>query len=361
MLTSWEERCGIAEYSRLLVDELRKRVSLEVTPASFQTAGPEVYAAMGRALSGADVVHIQHSYAFFGGMHPLKSRWSSLARALTRPTIVTVHELDQRATGAYHLPSTLETTYKRRFNQAVFLRPPVRSWWTHSREISDALVELGAPPSHVHYRPMPLAIPERQASGVDFIRREGLIGKRLLVIPGFLSRRKGYEVALAALRELPTEYVLVAAGGKHAADHTGTEEWLKREAAQMSIGNRFRITGFLSEGRLAEAIAAAHLVLAPFREMAGSASIAYSLARGAAVIASDLPENQTLSCVRLVPAGDPTALAQAVRELAGAPAARAELSRSALEYARRHSYSSLAEEFVRHYAELAIEAGVESR
>jgi glycosyltransferase involved in cell wall biosynthesis len=316
---------------------------------------------MGRALSGADVIHIQHSYAFFGGMHPLKSRWSRLAGSLTRPTTMTVHELDQRATGAYHLPSTLETAYKRRFNKTVFLRPPVRSWWTHSRQVAVGLIELGAPASHVHYRPMPLAVPERDADGSGFVRRSGLTGKRLLVIPGFLARRKGYDVALGALRELPAEYVLVAAGGEHAADHTDTGEWLKREAAELGVGDRFLITGFLSEDSLTEAIAAAHLVLAPFREMAGSASIAYSLARGATVVASDLPENRELSCVRLFPAGNPSALAQAVRDLGEAATTRARLSQAAREYARSHSYSALAEELARHYAELAIEAGVGSR
>jgi glycosyltransferase involved in cell wall biosynthesis len=208
---------------------------------------------------------------------------------------------------------------------------------------------------------MPLAVPEREANGSEFIHRAGLTGKSLLVIPGFLARRKGYDVALAALRDLPAEYVLLAAGGEHAADHTGTGEWLKRQAEQLGVADRFRITGFLPEERLSEAIAAAHLVLAPFREMAASASIAYSLARGAAVIASDLPENRDVPCVRLFPAGDAPALARAVRELGQSPTARTELSHAARDYAARHSYSALAEELARHYGELAIEAGVGSR
>jgi glycosyltransferase involved in cell wall biosynthesis len=361
MLTSWDERCGIAEYSRHLVEALRRRVEVEVTPATFRRSPRAVYAAMGRAVSGADVVHVQHSYAFFGGMHPLRSGWSAFAGALTRPAVITVHELDLRTTGAGPLPSTLESAYKRHFNRSVFLHPALRQWLVHSTEIREQLVGLGVPAGRVLYRPMPIAPAPEAPDPAPFLAEQRLAGTRPLVILGFLARRKGYDVALAALRELPEEYVLVAAGGEHAADHSGTGDWLRREAERLGVSRRLRITGYLDAETLEQAAAAAHLVLAPFREMSGSASLAYALARGAGVVASDLEENRKLSGVRLFPAGDAAALAREVRALSTAPAELQRLRQSAREYAARHGFEALAAELAEVYADIHREKASVSR
>ena len=344
-LTSWEERCGIAGYSRLLVEALRPLVEVDVVPASFRRSPRAVYQAMGAALNTGAVAHVQHSYAFFGGMHPVRSGWSALAGAVRRPLLVTVHELDDRPTGAYHLPSPVELAYKRWFNRSTFLHPAVRRWLVHSLDLRDALEALGAPPGRITYRPMPVELPAGAALDPEAARAElGLRGKRPLVILGFLARRKGYDVALQALRELSADYVLVAAGGEHAADRSGTEAWLRAEAERAGVGDRLRITGYLSESGLDHVTRAAELILAPFHEMSGSASLAYALARGKAVVASDLRENRELECVRLVPPSQPEALRAAVEELAKTPRRRRELEQAALEYARQNSYPALAEE-----------------
>ncbi|MFN3650201.1 MAG: glycosyltransferase [Armatimonadota bacterium] len=351
-LTSWDERCGIAEYSRGLVPALRERVGVEVVPATFRRSSRVVYASMGRALNGGDVAHVQHSYAFFGGMHPLRSGWGALAAEVRVPLLLTVHELDVQPTGAYRLPPPLEVAYKRRFNRATFLHPAVSGWMVHSAALRDALLELGAPEGRVRYRPMPVpTAPEAPVDPSPLRRRFGLEGKRVLAILGFLARRKGYDVALEALRQLPPDYVLLAAGGEHVADRSGTEAVLREEAQRLGMGDRFVVSGYLGAEELEHATALAEVILAPFREMSGSASLSYALARRKAVVASDLPENRRLPCVRLFPSGDPAALAEAVRELAS-PTARAALERAAADYAERNSYAALAAETADFYAEL---------
>lgn len=344
-LTSWDERCGIAEYSRLLVEALRPEAEVEVVPATFRPSPKTVYRAMGTALNSGEVAHVQHSYAFFGGMHPVRSGWGALASAVRRPLLLTVHELDLRPTGAYHLPPALELAYKRWFNRAVFLHPAVRHWFTHSEALREDLIRLGAPAERVTYRPLPVALPSGPPPDPAPLRhRLRLEGKRVLVILGFLARRKGYDVALQALRHLPPDVVLVAAGGEHAADHSGTEAWLRQEAEHAGIADRLRITGYLDEASLEQATALADVVIAPFREMSASASLSYALARGKAVVASELGEMRSLNCVRLVPAGDPQALSEALRQVIERPALRAELESLAQKYARLHSYTALAEE-----------------
>jgi glycosyltransferase involved in cell wall biosynthesis len=352
-LTSWDERCGIAEYSRHLVRSLRERVEIDLVPATFLQSPRGVYAAMGQALNQGEVAHVQHSYAFFGGMHPLRSGWGALAGAIRRPLLITVHELDLVTRGIYHLPPPLESAYKRRFNRSVFLHPSVTRWMVHAAALRDALVDLGAPADGILYRPLPIAPPGRPPDPGPLRRRLRLEGKRPLVILGFLARRKGYDLAVQALRELPEEYVLVAAGGEHAADRSGTEAWLRAEAARAGTSDRLRVTGYLSEEELEGAAALAEVVLAPFHEMSASASLHYALARGKPVIASDLPENRAVPCVRLFPAGEARALAAAVREVVGSPGIKRELAAGALRYAAAHSYGALAAETIGVYEEMA--------
>lgn len=353
LLTSWDERCGIAEYSRHLVAALRRSAAVEVVPATFRESPGAVYAAMGKALNLGDVAHVQHSYAFFGGMHPVRSGWRHLAGAVRRPMLVTAHELDLRPTGAYHLPAAAERAYKAWFNRSVFLHPAVGAWMVHAAELRDALVSMGAPPDRVTYRPLPVASgPERAPDPAGVRRAHRLDGKRPLVILGFLARRKGYDLALDALRLLPPEFVLVAAGGEHASDRSGTEAWLHAEAAKRGLADRLRVTGYLPEDELEQITEAAEIVLAPFREMSASASLNFALARGKPVVASDLPENRALECVRLFPAGDASMLAAAVSEIAGSETARRDLGAAAAAYVADRSYDALAQETLRLYHEL---------
>lgn len=352
----------MAEYSRLLVQALRRRAAVEVVPATFRPCPKTTYAAMGRALSDGDVAHVQHSYAFFGGMHPLRSGWAALAASVTRPMLLTVHELDSRPTGAYRLPPVVESAYKQRFNRSVFLHPAVRGWMVHSVELRDALVGLGAPAERVLYRPLPVDVAPKTSPDPAPVRRSlRLEGTRALVIVGFLVRRKGYEVALEALRRLPREWVLVAAGGEHPTDRSQTAAWLQAEAERLGVAERLRITGYLPDAALEGVTALADAVLAPFREMSASASLNYALARRKLVIASDLPENRALNCVRLFPAGDGAALAAAVQELAADETERRRLLRSVDRYVREHSYDALAEATVQRYQELLRERGAAKR
>src|SRR5262245_24606515 len=86
MLTSTGERCGIAAYSRALAEALGGKVELEVVPVE-EGVSP---AALAR-LNGAELVHIQHEYSFWGSALPGRSRLPELVAGLRRPQIMTAH------------------------------------------------------------------------------------------------------------------------------------------------------------------------------------------------------------------------------------------------------------------------------
>ncbi|MBI3910111.1 MAG: glycosyltransferase [Armatimonadetes bacterium] len=350
LLTSWNERCGIAAYSRGLVEALQPRVEVRVVPASFRRGPPALYETMAAALNEGDVAHVQHSYAFFGGMHPLRTRYPSFIRGVRRPLVLTVHELDE-GTGPLAI-------YKRWFNRRTLLAGPVRAWVVHSPSLRAALIALGAPADRIHLHPMPVPEPLPLPDGDASRRRLDLVGRTVLTIPGFLARRKGYDLALAALARLPKRYLLLVAGGPHAADRTRTEDWLRAEARRHGVEDRFRITGFLSDERLSEVLVATDVVLAPFHSMSASASLHLALGYRKAIVASDLPPNRALDCVALFPVGDADALAQAIRAVVENTDRRRELEQAADAFARHHGYAALAERTLALYdAVLAEERG----
>jgi glycosyltransferase involved in cell wall biosynthesis len=344
------ERCGIAHYTEALVRAMPPDVKVEVIRGNFDSHTREQYAALGARLNDADLVHVQHEYAYWGGMGPGTGYFAFMA-AVRRPVVMTVHELDSRAVGTRGLPGPLERAYKRRFNRRMFRHPAIRRWLTHSADVTVALVSLGVPKASVETVPMPVpaALPApcmREAKAAL-----GLEGRRVLTIFGFLARRKGYDVALEALARLPEDVALLAAGSVHGADHTAPDEELRALAERMGVGSRFRITGYLSEAEIPIVLGATDLFLAPFREMTGSASLALGQAYGCPILASDLPALRECGAA-LFPSGDAAALAAAAARLLQRPEERAQLSAAARAIAARHSFAALAERTVAIYGEV---------
>lgn len=343
MFTSTEERCGIAAYSRGLIAALEPHATVCVSAVSFKSQPSAAYRGYAGVLNAADVAHIQHSYAFFGGMGPRQMGSRALLAAVRRPLAVTVHELDLRATGARRLPPRVELAYKRMFNRRSLVLPSVGVWIVHAEPLRTGLIALGAPAERVVRLPMPAPVvvsPPPDAAAAK--RRWGLEGRVVLTMFGFLARRKGYDVALAALARLPESYVLLAAGGTHAADRTEPESWLRAEATRLGVSDRLCITGFLPEEEVPVAMAASDVVLAPFTEMSASASLHLALGYGRPVVASDLPPNRELGCVALARVGDEAALAGVIEEVVTDAARRRELEARAAEYVADHSYEALA-------------------
>ena len=92
MWTSWGSRCGIASYTAALVGELEALgAGIDVVPVPYTDRDPgRADAALAR-LNGADLVHIQHEYTFWGGVAPGASSLPGYFRRLRAPRVVTAH------------------------------------------------------------------------------------------------------------------------------------------------------------------------------------------------------------------------------------------------------------------------------
>jgi glycosyltransferase involved in cell wall biosynthesis len=319
-LSTWRLPCGIAHYAERLVNELRSLVNVQVVPMEPRLrSGAEAlrhyvedaryYRRLGEQLNRGDVAHVQHQYVFFGGVAPHRAKFAHVLSAVRVPVVLTVHEVDEG--------SGLKSLFLQRLNHQSFLHPRVARVLVHSEPLAESLRRVGVLPERISVLPMP--IPHvRAAEDVGTAWRERLNWKDkvVLTIFGFVVARKGYDVALQALRQLPEEYALLIAGGKHFADGTGYLEHLQACIHHLQLHERAHVTGYLRDDELAQAMAATDVALAPFHAMSASASVAELLGYGKPVIASDLPPlrdlAQQVGGVTLFAAGDSRALAEAI-------------------------------------------------
>ena len=101
-----------------------------------------------------------------------------------------------------------------------------------------------------------------------------------------------------------------------------TWPWPRRQ--ELGLGDRFRITGYLSEEELETWIAATHLAILPFTDLSASGSMSSWIAAGKPMLVSDLPgvreyEPRVPGALHFFSPPEPLPLAAAIRDLLAGP------------------------------------------
>jgi glycosyltransferase involved in cell wall biosynthesis len=268
-----------------------------------------------------------------------------------RPLVVTVHELDLGRGESW-----LMRMYKPWFNSHLF-GGGIDRFIVHTSEYRDELVRLGISGDVIRVIPEGVPSVEVSSHGREDAKAElGLTGRRVLTIFGFVVRRKGYEVALDALRRLPEDTALLIAGGCHPGDRSGFVEDVRASVSAQGMSDRVRITDYLTDEQIPLVMAATDVVLAPFTSMSNSGSLLRSIAYGKPIVASDLPATREINargeCLVLARPGDPADLASKVRCLLDDESMLTATVSAAESYAREFGVSRSAEETMSVYKEL---------
>ena len=168
----------------------------------------------------------------------------------------------------------------------------------------------------------------------------------VIAFAGTLRPWHGLDVAIKALPALPGVLLAVAGDGPVRAD-------LELLAQQQGVADRVRWLGQLPQAQVRQLLAAADVAVAPYPALAG---FGYSplklyeyLAAGVPVVASDIGQVAEVlgggRWGRLVPPGDPAALAVAVRSVLADPVGSRALAGVARSMAlREHSWQARAEQ-----------------
>lgn len=361
-LTTWETKCGIADYSKYFVDALLE-LGLDIkivkpdpsyTPREIENIIPQ--------MNNADIAHIQFEPSFFKNYD-----FKYLLKAIAVPIIITMHEeypagdfprgirmLSPYYLGGYIYRIFMGRKYYKTLNKLV------SKFIVHSTNMKSFLRVFGTPNEKIVLFPLPVPLSKEKIPDIEKNKEVlSLSGKKVLAIFGFINNRKGYEIAIEALRNLPEEYVLIIAGDCRTADESKYTDTLKKYIEKYALRSRVRFTGFLSHEDISLIMSAADIILAPFKNMSNSSSLSVALSYGKAIIASDLKPNRQIykdgDCLFLFKASSASGLKQAIEALMNDASYKKFLENKARLYAETYSYKNMAEKLYDIYRQVKNE------
>jgi glycosyltransferase involved in cell wall biosynthesis len=371
LYSSWQTRCGISDYNQQLVTALPDDVTVEIVREPLAPRGVRqdwpLYYRLGEAMNQGELGHIHHAHSFWGGRSPLRNSFPLFWLRIRVPVVATIHDVfGERIHGWQVVPEGQRGRGARRlawevaaWGQACWWRralPRFRRLIVHSASQREALLRAGARGEQVVVVPhmiRSVAVAERaQARAALGVADDEV----LLTLFGFPGARKGFDVALAALAQLPPRMRLILAGGATLPTHEAELAALQARAVALGVQDRFKITGYLADEALATIWGATDIVLAPFRESTGSGSLATAIGAGQVIIASDLPQHREINgyhrALHLVAPDAASALAAAIERVAGNAGDREELRRGAIAYREAFSVAATAGRLVGLYREV---------
>ncbi len=273
---------GVRRYAQLIAAAARERPGLTVREAD---AG-RVDEGKGRLteataeLAGAQVLFLQWNRRGWGQHGGSLLRSMRFRRAYRGALVVTLHDIFERRSvrQRWLRADAWSLRWLGRVADRIVVHSDVEV--ERLRGIIPA-ERLAVIPHFVDRRAPGLTPAEARA-------RLGLGDRRIVTLAGFVYGRKGHRFAVDAVPELPPDVMMVYAGGPVAGRNFVYDLALTR-AQELQLGDRFRITGYLSDEDLATWIAATHLAIAPFTDLSASGSLSLWIAAGKPMLVSDLP------------------------------------------------------------------------
>lgn len=259
---------------------------------------------------------VVHSHFWMSGLAALRG-----AQELGIPVVHTYHAL---GTVKRRHQGSADTSPARRIALEAEVGRGVDRIVATCRDEVDELAAMGLDPGTA--RIVPCGVDTAQfAPGPSPMHRR----PRLLIV-GRLVPRKGTDIALEALARIPDAELVVVGGPPPellAADSEA--ERLATLAAEFGVADRFRMVGGVARTEMPKVLRSADIVLCPARYEPFGIVPLEAMACGVPVVASAVGGH--LDTVvdrrtgRLVPVGEPEALAAAVTEILDSPETGAEM------------------------------------
>jgi glycosyltransferase involved in cell wall biosynthesis len=360
-LTTFNSRCGIAEYSSLLLNGLPQNVKSTVVadrgswPLDFgieeeivrlweqvrhQDVQPLVTALR---LSDSDIIHLQHNYGFFS-MEDLSDLVQRLNGA--KPLVITLHRTKDLDRG-HEIVSLAHATDALRKVDAIIV---------HEEHDVRRLADFGISGNVVHIPHAAMPFKGTPKNRVFTPGRELRLGTF-----GFLLPHKGLETSLAALHSLNYRGIpasLTALCSLH-PDPTSaqTHERINDMIGRWNLSSLIHLdTGYKTVEEIHTDLSDVDILLLPYAQTEESSSgvLAMLLGIGKPIIATDLDIfSGSRDALKLVPApAKDDDVTSAIVELINDPAKMRELGRKAHQRALDISWGAIGRETFHLYRSL---------
>ncbi|MFO7533812.1 MAG: glycosyltransferase [Candidatus Limnocylindrales bacterium] len=273
---------GVRRYGQLIADEARTRDDLTVTEAEAGRVdeSSRQLTQVAAELAGCDVLVMQWNRRGWGKHGRSLARLMRFRRAYAGALVVTLHDVFAREGLRQRLlqPDVWSLRWLGRTAERVVVHSQIEV--ERLRGIIP-MEKLRVVPHFVERRELALTPAAARA-------RLGLSDRRVVTLLGFVYGRKGHRYAVEAVPFMPDDAVMVYAGGP-VAGRSYVYDLALSKAQELGLGDRFRITGYLSDEELATWIAATHLAILPFTDLSASGSLSSWISAGKPMLVSDLP------------------------------------------------------------------------
>ncbi len=374
--TPWQgQRDGISDLVQTYIRPLSERVDLEIISLRRNISSRQFYRCREERINHCDLCHIQHNYVYFNGYLPVRERFTSFLRHLRVPLLITFHEYRDHYP-VLPLPSWIRTfprikrlllnqvnhlgmkRWLKAYHQAAFKRADrIQVHTDYHRQL---MLDLGCPPQKIFVFPLPAATFLSPPGTENPLPSPGWQGKRVILTPGFVSRRKGYEVVLPVLRELPDDILYIIAGG--AMNRLGNiyRKQLEASIRRYNLEERVKITGYCPPAELSRLMLNADLILLPYPEevVQGSAALSQAISLELPILASSIRVHQEIKersgCLELFDLSSPYSLREKIIRLLEQPQLRNQLLQACRHYRRKFAPGQVARKLSELYREIAL-------
>jgi len=304
-----------------------------------------------------DVVSVQHEYGIFGGESG--SHALTLLRELRMPVVSTLHTILSN-------PNSQQCQVMQELTQLsarlVVMSTEGAALLRSVHGVSESVIDV-----------IPHGTPNLPPSGPSKDRL-GLDGRRVILTFGLISADKGIEYVIEALPAIVQQhpdvvYIVLGATHPHVRAEHGESYRLKLELLARELGvddNIIFHNRFVSDGELAEFLAAADICLTPYLQpnQITSGALAYAVGAGKAIISTPyryaaemLAENRGI----LVPMRDAGAIAHRVIGLLDDDEERAALGARAGAVAGDMRWPAVARRYMESFSRAHAEHGEQKR
>lgn len=356
-VAAWsEQKDGLAANTRILVPDLAKHCAVHVVTAKIGERSPAYVDHLTRGIQDAELVHIEHNFAYFNYYWP-RDVHRKVLDDVQVPVIMNINEVPSWTWKSRSLRGSLRNALLVTTARRIF--PRVARLLVYTKYQIAQLRRLGVPEDRMEWLPHFVTSPVcgTPSEAAAWKHEHGFSDSdRLLVIFGFINQRKGVELALEALKGMPEDVKLVLAGDVAFESDRPYLERLEHTAARLGLSGRLKITGFVSEQDLPRVFAAADLVLLPTSQAYSSGSLHKAISFRRPILAAQTPTVSEITnfeqCVDTFPPGDSESLRSAALALLKDDSRRCELVGATERYAQRFSAESRVQRFVEIYSEL---------
>jgi glycosyltransferase involved in cell wall biosynthesis len=366
MFSSWNIRCGIANYTSHLkeaLESLELPIEVLIVPFDRKPHSREEYTQWGRQMNAGDVAHIQFDYSFFRYLLPWQNTFPAFVEQIKKPLIITRHvsfdgplnltRKDARALihqAKWKLYQARVNPYATYLNKTMF--DVADQMIVLSSHIRDQLIARGYDAGKINVLPpgvppVKMAPPEAVRAARAKWDAEGWAGKTVIGNFGYIGVTKGLPIIAQALAQLPENIVLLIGGGVREPEHQPALDGFMDEVRRLNLESRVKVTGYLDDDALAAQGSAVDLHVYAHTRAEFSYTVTTAMAlKAAPIVASDIPAHDELARngagIRLFRNKDPNDLARVIRETLADTVGHQAMLQQFDAYIQNHSWKQIA-------------------